>query len=35
MNHDNVANFLFLDGHVADVREEHHKFDDYQDPLTN
>jgi prepilin-type processing-associated H-X9-DG protein len=35
MNHENLAMFLFLDGHVEDIRQENSKFLDYRDPLTN
>ena len=35
LNHPKLANFLFLDGHVENIRIEHEDYDDYKDPLTN
>lgn len=34
-NHENLVNFLFLDGHVDHERVENIDFIDLQDPLTN
>lgn len=34
-NHENVAMFLFLDGHSDEVRRENATFLDYRDPLAN
>jgi prepilin-type N-terminal cleavage/methylation domain-containing protein/prepilin-type processing-associated H-X9-DG protein len=35
LNHKNLANFLFLDGHTSNLRQEVAEFDDVRDPLTN
>jgi prepilin-type processing-associated H-X9-DG protein len=35
LNHENLAIFLFLDGHVEDVRQENSQFLEFRDPLTN